>query len=627
MKTSSLLIRLIQIPRFVKSFIMVFTDSFLILLSLFASIYIRLGSYNPNDKYLLFAILISPLIAVPIFYSFGLYRSVTRYIGFKALFSIFQASTLYAVVWGLLDYMFLPLEGTPRSVILINWMLCLIFISGSRVTARWIFSREGKQDNIIVYGAGSSGIALSNSLESSDEFSNLAFIDDDYSLNGTYINNTPIFLPNMLPILIQKYQIKKIFLAMPSISRNRRNEIFEELSQYSLEVLSLPKVSDIASGKVKVEDLLQFNIRDLLGREPVSPNESLLKIKNKDKVVLITGAGGSIGSELARQIILFKPKKLILFDHSESLLYKIDQELKDINIKEVAVYPILGSVRVKDRFINILTRFKVQTIYHAAAYKHVPLVEFNQSEGVMNNVIGTMIASNAAISAKVETFVLISTDKAVRPTNTMGAAKRCSELILQALSKENHNTCFSMVRFGNVLDSSGSVIPLFRKQIKQGGPITVTDEKIIRYFMTISEAVELVIQAGAMGEGGDVFVLDMGKPVKIVDLAKKMIQLSGLKVMDKDNPTGDINIEYVGLRPGEKLYEELLVDGDIQRTQNKLIMRAEESFIEWKILKPKLANLEDACLNSEQIKIREILLDLLPEFKPQSKIIDHLHND
>jgi len=405
-------------------------------------------------------------------------------------------------------------------------------------------------------------------------------------------------------------------LALPSISRKKRNEIIEKLSPFSVHVRSLPSVSELAEGKVKIDDLLEIDIRDLLGRELVQPNKNLLKIKITDKVVLVTGAGGSIGSELCRQILSLKPKQLILFEVSESSLYHLEQELTSTNISNIEIFPVLGSVRDLKRMKDIFSYYAVQTIYHAAAYKHVPLVEYNPSQGILNNAIGTMLAAEAAIAEKVETFVLISTDKAVRPTSTMGAAKRVAELVLQALAQKPNNTCLTMVRFGNVLDSSGSVIPLFKKQIQEGGPITVTDANMVRYFMTIPEAVELVIQAGAMSEGGDVFVLDMGKPLKIYDLALNMIQLSGLQVLDDNNPDGDIEIKFTGLRPGEKLYEELLVGDNTTETENKLIMRAHETMIDWDDLKPMLNELEEASINAEHKKIRKLLKQIVPQFKP-----------
>jgi len=394
------------------------------------------------------------------------------------------------------------------------------------------------------------------------------------------------------------------------------------LSQLSVLVRSLPSVTQLTEGKIKIDDLLEIDVTDLLGRNPSSPNQDLLKENITNKVVMITGAGGSIGSELSRQVLLLKPKQIILFDISEHALYLIEQILLKMNNSSVEIYSVLGSVASKKRLCEIFDHFKVQTLYHTAAYKHVPLVEYNQAEGVLNNSLGTLSIAEAAITSKVETFVLISTDKAVRPTNTMGATKRVAELILQALAKEPHSTCFTMVRFGNVLDSSGSVIPLFKKQIRNGGPVTVTDKNIVRFFMTIPEAVQLVIQAGAMSSGGDVFVLDMGKPIRIYDLAVKMIQLSGLKVLDDNNFEGDIEIKCTGLRPGEKLYEELLVGENVTNTDNKLIMRAEEEMIEWAVLKPLLINLNEAAQNSDIDEIRALLIKLVPEFKPQSPIVD-----
>jgi FlaA1/EpsC-like NDP-sugar epimerase len=607
---------------------MMLIDSIIVVTLLFLAFAIRLGYwYWPNED-LLLIIFSAPILVIPIFFSFGLYRSVIRFIGIKGFWSIGQSVSLYAVVWGLLSYM-VSIEGIPRSVILINWMLCIIVIGGSRVFARWLFSDETKASkkgkiNVIIYGAGSAGMELSQSLQLSQEYNHIAYIDDNLALKSTYINNIQVFELNQIEFLIEKYGIKDVFIALPSISRKQRNKIIANLTPLSLHVRSLPSIYEMAEGKVKVDDLREINVKDLLERELVKPNKNLLKTKITDKVVLVTGAGGSIGSELSRQIISLKPKKIILYEISESSLYQIDQELNNIGIINVEILPMLGSIS-SEKFQDICKYFQVQTIYHAAAYKHVPLVEYNQSAGVLNNSIGTMQAAKAAIAAKVETFVLISTDKAVRPTNIMGATKRIAELVLQGLAMESHGTCFTMVRFGNVLDSSGSVIPLFKKQIRDGGPITVTDKKIVRYFMTIPEAVELVIQAGAMGKGGDVFVLDMGEPVKIYDLAVKMIQLSGLQLLDNNNPDGDIEIKFTGLRPGEKLYEELLIGEKVIATDNKLIMHAEENFIAWESLEPIIKQLWDASLNSEQKRIREIITTIVPDFKPQSPIVDLLY--
>jgi len=611
---------------------MIISDSFLVLLVLLLSFSLRLGYFYWPEHELSLLIFGSPLVAIPLFYVFGLYSSITRYIGFNSIQSIFQAITFYSLTWGLFGFI-ASFEGVPRSIIFINWMFCIIIIISSRIFVRWLLQNTIKisnnRNNILIYGAGSIGRDLSKALEGSSDLKLVGYVDDNSKIQGSSINNIPIVSFSNISVLIEKYNVTDVLLALPKISSKRRQKIYEELNNLSVRVRSLPSVAAFTEGKLKLSDFFKVDINDLLGREQVAPNENLLKIKIINKVVMVTGAGGSIGSEIARQVFFLKPKILLLLDHSESSLYHIDQELSNLALldKEVKVVAILGSVFSRNRIETICQSYNVQTIYHAAAYKHVPLVEFNQEEGVLNNIFGTMMTAQAAIASNVETFVLISTDKAVRPTNTMGATKRIAELVLQGLSKNSNRTIFTMVRFGNVLDSSGSVIPLFRKQIKKGGPVTVTDEKIVRYFMTITEAVELVIQAGAMGKGGEVFVLDMGDPVKIIDLAKKMIQLSGLRVSDNNNPNGDIEIQYTGLRPGEKLYEELLVGENVSKTQNKLIMRAEEEMIDWEDLEPILTKLKEASIKSDQKQIRKILIELVPEFNPQSPIMDHLHQN
>jgi len=615
--------KLVKLNRVKKQLLMVVVDSLLSILTLLCAFSLRLDYwYWPKDEIALF-IFGAPIIAVPVFIGFKLYYSVIRYMGPRALWSVAQASSFYALTWGLLSYM-LSVEGIPRSVILINWMLTIIAIGGVRLIVQWLVNYQSifkdlKKTYVIIYGAGSAGRELSHSLNLSDEYIQVAYIDDDDTKDKTYINNIPVFSNSKIKSLIKKNNVSEILLALPSVSRKKRRKIINDLNQFPVHVRSLPSVSELAEGKIKIDDLLEIDVRDLLGRESVKPNKKFLKTNITNKVVLVSGAGGSIGSELCRQIFTLKPKILVLFELSESSLYQIEQELLQLGETKIELHALLGSVRDKGRIESILKRFSVQTIYHAAAYKHVPLVEYNQSEGVLNNSIGTMIFAEVAIKLKVETFVLISTDKAVRPTNTMGASKRIAELILQGLAHKSHSTCFSMVRFGNVLDSSGSVIPLFRKQIKKGGPVTVTDKKIVRYFMTISEAVELVIQSGAMGKGGDVFVLDMGEPILIYDLAVKMIQLSGLSLMNGDNQDGDIEIQYTGLRPGEKLYEELLIGKNVKKTDNKLIMSAKEEFIEWDILQPILVKLEDVALNSNQRNLMELLTKLVPEFIPHNK--------
>ena len=610
---------------------MVLFDACTVIASIFLAFSLRLGYlyYPTGNNQLLLLMIASPILALPIFYAFGFYREMIRYVGFKALWQINQATTLYAVLWALISFMAV-IEGIPRTVILINWSIVLMSVGGSRFFARWILSQENitnslsQKRNVLIYGAGSAGRELCTALYQSSEYNPVAFVDNSVELYRQSINGLEVFNEDDIEDLIQKHNIKEVLLALPSISRRRRNEIIAILNPLPINVRSLPSVSELAQGKVKIDDLRDVSIKDLLGREPVKPNEELLKLKITGKVVLVTGAGGSIGSELCRQIILQKPKQLILYEINEFSLYNVEQEFDKIEMPHVEILPVLGSVRDRKRFQNVVKHFSVQTIYHAAAYKHVPLVEYNNSEGVLNNTFGTLIAAEVALAEKVETFVLISTDKAVRPTNTMGASKRIAELVLQALSKQESSTCFTMVRFGNVLDSSGSVIPLFKQQIKNGGPVTVTNANMVRYFMTIPEAVELVVQAGAMGKGGDVFVLDMGEPVRIYDLATKMIQLSGLQVLDEDNLDGDIEIKCTGLRPGEKLYEELLVGDNISQTDSLLIMRAEESMLDWEDLKPILDQLKEAINNSDQEKVRELLIEAVPEFKPQCDIADLL---
>ena len=633
----------VNLSRINKQLIMLLVDSILLVSILLASFSIRLGYwYFPQDD-LIWVVLGAPVVASIIFVRFGLYRAVIRYIGFKALWTVVQAVSLYALVWGVIGFM-VAVDGIPRSVILINWMLSLLAIGGVRIAARFLLSNNVKfsifnfefngngngnsnERRVLVYGAGDAGVQLIGALAHSDEYHPVGLIDDSKELQGQYISGLSVHSVGAIEKLIIKLKVDEILIAMPSASRAKRLAIISTLEPYPVHVRMLPGVAELAQGKVSVGDLREVSIKDLLGRDLVEANKDLLGKNITDKVVVVTGAGGSIGSELCRQIVFLEPKVLILFEMSELALYTIEKELSNIGIYSLDIYPILGSVNNKARLDNVFKQFDVDTIYHAAAYKHVPMVEFNNTEGVANNIFGTLNCARAAIDANVETFVLISTDKAVRPTNTMGATKRSAELVLQALSAKQSSTKFSMVRFGNVLGSSGSVIPLFKQQIKAGGPITVTDKDIIRYFMTISEAVELVIQAGAMGTGGDVFVLDMGEPVRIHDLAVKMIHLSGLEVKDESHPDGDIEIKYTGLRAGEKLYEELLIGDNVSETDNPLIMRAQEEMLTWDELEPILNNLQTAIQECDQQKLREQLIKLVPGFKPQSEIVDVLYNN
>ncbi len=608
---------------------MLLADTILLISILLASFSIRLGYWYFPESDLLWVIFGAPVIAMPIFIRFGLYRSVIRYMSFKDVRSIAQAVSLYALLWGIVGFM-VAVEGIPRSVILINWILSLVMVGGLRVVIRMLLSNNFKpfleddsnQKCVLIYGAGNAGVQLSSALEHTVEYKPVGFIDDSPELQTAQIRGLRIYAIEDIVRLIERFKVSEVLIAIPSISRTKRLSIVNKLEPYPVVVRALPGVAELAQGKISIADLRKVSIIDLLGRGVVAPNQGLLGKNIIDKVVMVSGAGGSIGSELCRQITRLKPKALVLFEMSELALYAIEKELSDINID---IYPILGSVNNASRVVQVLKHFGVNTIYHAAAYKHVPMVEFNNTEGVNNNVLGTLCVAQAAIDASVETFVLISTDKAVRPTNTMGATKRVAELILQALSVTQQTTVFTMVRFGNVLGSSGSVVPLFTQQIKEHGPITVTDKNIIRYFMTIPEAVELVIQAGAMGQGGDVFVLDMGEPIRIDDLARKMIHLSGLEVKDNINPTGDIEIHYTGLRPGEKLFEELLIGDNISKTKHPLIMRAEERTIAWDELHAILCAFEIAINDDNSATLRELLVKAVPEFKPQCDITDLLH--
>lgn len=646
--------KLANLPRLSKQIIMIFTDSILLILILWASYSIRLDLwYLPKDDTFRL-ILAAPIIAIPIFSKFGLYKSVVRHINLKSLWYLFLAVSFYALLWGYFSFFMQSdfirergflIEVFPRSVVIINWLLALIVIGGTRAFARYVFNEhikfsyfggklaknlENLDDNksrVLIYGAGSAGVQLASALNNSSKLQSVGFIDDNKELQGSSISGLKVSPVSDIEELIIEHKVDEVLIAMPSASRSDRFNIIDKLERYPVMVRTLPGLTEIAQGKVKIDDLLQVSIKDLLGRKSVEPNEMLLGQNITNKTVLVTGAGGSIGSELCRQIIFLKPKALILYEMNELALYSIDKELSKLSIGRFKIYPIMGSVSNKLRLKNLFKRFDVDTIYHAAAYKHVPMVEFNSTEGIDNNIFGTLNCATSAIESGVKNFVLISTDKAVRPTNTMGATKRVAELILQAFSMNQNTTTFCMVRFGNVLGSSGSVIPLFKKQILDGGPVTVTDENIIRYFMTVTEAVELTIQAGAMGTGGDVFVLDMGKPVKIKELAEKLIRLSGLKVKDENFPEGDIEIKYTGLRAGEKLYEELLIGDNVSETENPLIMRAKEDMYDWVDLKVMLDNLSTSNNNSDQVKSREILTQIVTGFSPEGEIKDILYGE
>ena len=608
-----------------KRIVTLIIDSFFILAAFWLSFLIRLDDVSVffyQDNWFLIASLLP--VTLLTFIKLGLYRAVLRYMNVQAVWSVILAcviATFFLVVLA-----FLIGNSMPRTVPIIFACLCLIFIGGSRLMLRALVGRRFLIDKeaVIIYGAGSAGRQLASALSNSPEYNVVGFIDDDVSKQKWTIQGVNVYGLASLEGLITKKTVKRVLLAMASAKRSYRKEIVTRLERFPVKVQSIPGMAEIVDGSAEIVEFKDVEIEDLLGRDPVVSNDELMAANISNKVVMVTGAGGSIGSELCRQIVQQRPKKLVLFELSEFALYAINQELshysKSHNL-DVEIIPMLGSIQRKNRVEAILTTYNVQTIYHAAAYKHVPLVEHNVIEGVRNNVFGTLFLAQAAIKAKVDNFVLISTDKAVRPTNVMGTTKRMAELILQALSIEQTSTRFCMVRFGNVLGSSGSVVPLFRKQIRSGGPVTLTHPDVTRYFMTIPEAAQLVIQAGSMGKGGDVFILDMGESVKIIDLATKMIHLSGFEVKSELEPEGDIEIKCTGLRPGEKLYEELLIGDNVSETDHKRIMTAQEHILPWPELNTLLNSLDDACHDFDHEAIRE-LLKCSTDFNPVDGICD-----
>lgn len=617
---------------------MVFADVAMLLFALWASFSLRLGQFQFPEQMEMWLFIVAPIIAVPLFIKFGLYRAIVRYIGFKALWTIIKAVSLYAVLWAALIFIS-GAEGVPRSVTLINWLAAILMIGSSRMVVRWWFAgveivgvQKKLKHHVVIYGAGTAGIQLASVLNYSKEYAPVAFIDDETELHQNTINGLRVHPLQNIDELILKLEIDEIFLAIPSASHSRRKLIIQQLEKYPIHVRTLPSMTEVADGKIKLEDIKDIDLEDLLGRDSVDPDKNLFDACIKAKSVMVTGAGGSIGSELCRQILTSKPEKLILLEQSEFNLYSVEQEFLKLIKKhkyQTQLIAILGNVTDEKRVSEVLSHYKINTIYHAAAYKHVPLVEHNIIEGVRINTIGTYTVALSAMKNKVDTFILISTDKAVRPTNVMGASKRFAELILQGLATKTADTKFSMVRFGNVLGSSGSVVPLFREQIKAGGPITVTHKDIIRYFMTIPEAAQLVIQAGAMGasgDGGEVFVLDMGEPVKISELATKMIHLMGFDVKDDKNPEGDIEIQYTGLRPGEKLYEELLIGDNATGSSHSRIMRAEEEAYTWDEVITHVHRLMKEINQSNCEGVRELLIDVVKGYQPSGDIEDNLWN-
>ena len=626
------------LPRGIKQTLVVSFDIGAAWLTLWMAFSLRLEVYFLPTAAQWWPFVMAPLLAVPIFIKLGLYRAVIRYTGLSALQAIAKAAVIYGVVFFAL-LVWARWEGVPRSIGILQPLLYLLSIAVSRALIRfWLNSNNPSQaahvdEHLLIYGAGAAGIQIAHALNHARRYHIVGFIDDEPSLQGKTINDWRIYKPTELDGLIARDAVNGVLLAMPSISKARRFEILESLREKALHVRSLPNLSDIASGTISLTDIHELDVDDLLGRTPVAPDPSLLAKNITGKVVLITGAGGSIGGELSRQILAQNPTLLLLLDHSEYGLYAIHRELQarlkaqDSTSPQTKLIPLLASVRNESKIALILETWKPHTVYHAAAYKHVPMVEHNVCEGVETNVLGTLHTAQAALKAGVSHFVLISTDKAVRPTNVMGASKRVAELVLQALAAEQRvakqsTTTFTMVRFGNVLDSSGSVVPLFRQQIKDGGPVTLTHPEVTRYFMTIPEAARLVMQAVAMAKGGEVFVLDMGEPVKIYDLAKRMIELSGLTIRDADHPNGDIEIAVTGLRPGEKLYEELLIGSHPEPSQHAKIMQANEAHLSLDELKIHLNQIEVNLKNNHSVAIKNILAQLVTGYSADSSNVD-----
>jgi FlaA1/EpsC-like NDP-sugar epimerase len=620
-KTSDFARQTVELARPIKRVIAICADAVMMQLALWAATSLREGypaSVTGSDWLAYVAVV---AVSIPIFIRLGLYRAVIRFLGHKAVFAVAFAVALSGVLLGLLGFA-LRISALSWSAVTIYSCLALLYVAGSRFVVRYYLLTRYIQPTVArvaIYGAGEAGARLSTVLSTTRAFDPLVFIDDNKSLHGRMVNGIKVYPPEQLPVLIKDRNIDRILLALPSLTRRRRREILSQLEPLGIHVQTVPEFEQLVTGDATVGDIREVDVCDLLGRDSVPPKAGLFDACIRDRVVMVTGAGGSIGAELCRQIIGLGPRRLVLFEMSELALYNIQRELRTVaehQSLKVDLVGLIGNAHHKFRLRDILLAYRVETIYHAAAYKHVPIVEENVIEGIHNNVIATWYTAEAAHETEVETFVLVSTDKAVNPTNVMGATKRFAEMVLQGLHRRGSKTRFCMVRFGNVLASSGSVVPLFNEQIKAGGPVTVTHPEVIRYFMTIPEAAQLVIQAGSMAEGGDVFVLDMGKPVRIGDLARRMIHLMGLTVRDEQNPDGDIEISYTGLRPAEKLYEELLIGNNVTGTQHPMILRAIEHSWPWERLQPLLDEILAAMSRFDCQRALQLLGDVVVEYKP-----------
>jgi FlaA1/EpsC-like NDP-sugar epimerase len=631
-----LVLPFLALPRATKRALALLVDASLCVLTVWFAYCLRLDGWVVLQGIQWLPAIVSLVVAIPIFIVLGLYRAIFRYAGLSAFMTVVKAVSIYALAF-MTIFTAISVPGVPRTVGILQPLLLLIAIGLSRMWTRyWLGNAYQRLLNrsalakVLIYGAGASGRQLAGALANSSELNVVGYLDDDRHLHGSIMAGLPIYNPGDLAALVESSGIRDVLLALPNAARQRRNEILENMRKARVTVRTMPDLTALAQGLISISDLRELDIEDLLGRNIIAPDQALLDRNIRNKVVLVTGAGGSIGSELCRQILKNRPASLLLVEQNEYGLYAIHGELEKsaltIGDSDIRIIPFLASVRDVQRLHHIMNAWKPHTVYHAAAYKHVPLVEYNPTEGIKNNVLGTVAAARAAQNAGVENFVLISTDKAVRPTNIMGASKRLAEMVLQAIDAEEPvvgtRTNFSMVRFGNVLGSSGSVVPLFRQQIRDGGPVTLTHSEITRYFMTIPEASQLVIQAGAMSTGGDVFVLDMGEPVKIADLARRMVELSGLIVRDEENPDGDIELHITGLRPGEKLYEELLIGDDPQPTPHPRIMRAREDFLHWPELSRRLAALEKALDDNDIPSARTMLETLVSGYTPSVDVVD-----
>jgi len=617
--------RLIALPRAEKRALMLLADAICIPAALWTAVLLKTGELRLGMGATPWLYAAAVLASIPVFVRLGLYRAVVRFIGPKVIVAVVSGVSASVLALGAVN-LFLGERGISFSAIGIYWALALLYVGGSRIVVRNLMnSRQVGADRVIIYGAGSAGAQAAAGLRISGKFDPVAFLDDDVSLQGSVVAGIEVHATSELARLIDEESVGNLLLALPSQTRRRRQEILKSLEPFPVRVMTVPDIADLVAGDARVEDVRDVDAADLLGRDPVPPNDRLLEACIREKVVMVTGAGGSIGSELCRQIARLRPRRLVLFEMSEVALYQIDRELRAIIEREhldLDLTSLLGNAHHKYRVREILQVYGVQTVYHAAAYKHVPIVEQNIIEGIHNNVISTWYTAEAALECGVETFVLISTDKAVNPPNVMGATKRMAEIVLQGLHARGSRTKFCMVRFGNVLESSGSVVPLFREQIRRGGPVTVTHPDVIRYFMTIPEASQLVLQAGSMAQGGDVFVLDMGKPIRIADLARRMIKLAGLTVRDDENSDGDIEIRFTGLRPAEKLFEELLIGSNVSGTEHQMIMRAMEHLLPWEQVQGLLHNL---LVSMGQFDVRtasELLQGAVSEYRPNGDIVD-----